>query len=194
MCPLDEMSKACCTGDSDTPVTDGSVATLPFARDCGRRRRRTRHRLTSPPRRLHSAHCAECNRIGAVAWLDRAREICLPQCCDMSHSQAPTTAAEQSHYLEVMLRARIWPPVARHACRHHRAHLSCAWQPSALPPSFAPPSLHVLGSMSESCVPAAEDDVCRRDVSPYGCEDVISCLSTRQSRQRRSLTPYSARV
>ena len=102
--------------------------------------------------------------------------------------------AEQSHYLEVMLRARIWPPVARHACRHHRAHLSCAWQPSALPPSFAPPSLHVLGSMSESCVPAAEDDVCRRDVSPYGCEDVISCLSTRQSRQRRSLTPYSARM
>ena len=73
--------------------------------------------------------------------------------CDMSHSLAPTTGAEQSHYLEVMLRARIWPPVARHACRHYRAHLSCACQPSALPPSFAPPSLHVLGSMSESCVP-----------------------------------------
>ena len=121
--------------------------------------------------------------------LRTAREK-VPASLDMSHSLAPTTGAEQSHYLEVMLRARIWPPVARHACRHHRAHLSCAWQPSALPPSFAPPSLHVLGSMSESCVPAAEDHVCRRDVSPYGCEDVISCLSTRQSRQRRSLTPY----
>ena len=37
--------------------------------------------------------------------------------------------------------------------------------------------------------------MCRRAVSPpYGCEDVILCLSTRQSRERRSLTPYSARV
>ena len=44
--------------------------------------------------------------------------------------------------------------------------------------------------MSESCVPAAEDDVCRRDVSPYGCEDVISCLSTRQSRPAETL-PYT---
>ena len=131
--------------------------------------------------------------------------VCLLRALRTARERVPTSlhacgakgaavGAEQSHYLEVMLRARIWPPVARHACRHHRAHLSCAWQPSALPPSFAPPSLHVLGSMSESCVPAAEDDVCRRDVSPYGCEDVISCLPTRQSRERRSLTPYSARV
>ena len=108
-------------------------------------------------------------------------------------AKGAVVGAEQSHYLEVMLRARIWPPVARHACQHHRAHLSCTWQPSALPPSFTPPSLHVLGSMSESCVPAAEDNVCRRDVSPYGCEDVILCYSTRESRQRRSPTPHSAR-
>ena len=175
-------------------MTSSSVCDISFAEVCGYPFSRTRPRTPPLKSVWHSSHCEECHTLFAFSGRCAQREKRYPQVCDMSHSQAPTTGAEQSHYLEVMLRARIWPPVARHACRHHRAHLSCAWQPSALPPSFAPPSLHVLGSMSESCVPAAEDDVCRRDVSPYGCEDVISCLSTRQSRERRSLTPYSARV
>ena len=129
-------------------------------------------------------------RCGRVAR-SRSRDM-LATVLHACGTKGAVVGAEQSHYLEVMLRARVWPPVARHACRHHRTHLSCAWQPSALPPSFAPPSLHVLGSMSESCVPAAEDNVCRRDVSPYGCDNVTLCLSTRQSRHRRSPAPDSS--
>ena len=47
-------------------------------------------------------------------------------------------------------------------------------------------------SMCELCVPAAEDNVCRRYVSPYGCDNVTLCLSTRQSRHRRSPAPDSS--
>ena len=74
---------------------------------------------------------------------------------------------------------RVSPAHGSHRrCRHpsHLLHCTCSGR-----------------CLSRVCL-RSEDDVSRRDVSPYGCEDVISCLSIRQSRERRSLTPYSARV
>ena len=85
----------------------------------------------------------------------------------------------QSHGMHASTIGRVYPAHGSHRrCRSpsHLLHCTCSGR-----------------CLSRVCL-RSEDDVCRRDVSPYGCEDVISCLSTRQSRQRRSLTPWSARV
>ena len=81
--------------------------------------------------------------------------------------------AEQSHYLELMISALVWRPTVRLSSRTPCARLLLAWRPWSSPFGKAAPSLGtiVLGHARER----HEENVwyVGRDVSPYGCDDII---------------------
>ena len=91
-------------------------------------------------------------------------------------------------------RARLAPDGAAFVSRTPCARLLLAWRPWSSPFGKAAPSLgtNLLGHERER----HEENVwcVGRDVSPYGCDDVISCLSACPSHQRHSPDPYSARA
>ena len=78
-----------------------------------------------------------------------------------------------SDYLELMIGALVWRPTVRLSSRTPCARLLLAWRPWSSPFGKAPPSLGtiVLGHERER----HEENVwyVGRDVSPYGCDDII---------------------
>ena len=123
----------------------------------------------------------------------RSRDMRITSLSHVTPSSADRPA-EQSHYLELMIGALVWRPTVRLSSRTPCARLLLAWRPWSSPFGKAAPSLgtNLLGHERER----HEENVwcVGRDVSPYGCDDVISCLSACPSHQRHSPDPYSTRA
>ena len=100
---------------------------------------------------------------------------------------------EQSHYLELLISALVWRPTVRLSSRIPCARLLLAWRSWSSPFGKASPS---LGTVVLDHAPERHEEnvwCVGRDVSPYVCDVLFLCQSTRPSHQSRSRDPRSAR-